>query len=81
MNSNTFKYERLYELEKLLREKFGRAYIAADCLGIPDYRLSLILNGRKPLSNQLVELIEEKLEVSRGEFLPASYSISNEGDS
>lgn len=61
---------RLIILFGLIKSKYRTCYEAADVLGIPNYQLSLILNGRRKLSDDLICKLEIIFECDRSVFLP-----------
>ena len=67
--------KRLVVLLVLIKTRYRTCYDAASALGIPNYRLSLILNGRAKLTDDLIVKIEELLQCSREVFLPPTENI------
>lgn len=55
----------LLVLQVLLKSKFRTQYQAAKALNIQDYQLSLYLNGRRKIPEEIIKTIETLLEISR----------------
>ncbi len=66
-------YSPLFKLKIKILERFGRQYVAAKLLGLRDDELSLILMGRKRLTEEMIVSLEKVLRTSRKDFLPESY--------
>lgn len=68
-------YPRLLALQAKSKEKYRAQFELAYKLGIPDYRLSLIIGGRKPLTEELLQQIEKVLNCSRADLLPPNHPL------
>lgn len=73
MEEIAVSYSPLFKLKIKILERFGRQYVAAKLLGLRDDELSLILMGRKRLTEEMIVSLEKVLRTSRKDFLPESY--------
>ena len=64
---------RLNELKLKLIDKYGWQYRAARELGLREGELSTLLTGRKVLTESIIQRLEQLLNLSRHEFLPATH--------
>ncbi|MBX2989121.1 MAG: hypothetical protein KF802_14620 [Bdellovibrionaceae bacterium] len=69
--------EPLPALKALILEYQIRQWELAADIGVPDYVLSLIINGRKRLTEDLAKKLERRFKRDRKHFLPRSYKLES----
>lgn len=65
----------LYELKNKILQHYERQFKAAQDLNISDSELSLVVMGRKQLTEEFVCKLEQKLKCKRKDFLPDTHPL------